>query len=452
MERLDESGYASQVNIVEMLQSGASAEEIMAAWLGDIRMEEYLPLLLEAGYDLPSLARTTPEDLNAVGIAKPAHRKRLTNEIQRLNVGDPWPSSEPPSLPAWLAELNLPADYALIFQKEGFHSIAAVRKLTWEDFEEFGISKLGHLKRLELGIKKLKAGFLPPVGVARLHSAEATIRPYAHLNVNQQPYQAPMVPGSPHLGLRAPSPSTFAQQRPFSPQLVQRSSQVQPGNGYDTFPRRGLGGQTEMVTQAIVHDQERPVLQVRPQPSPLLSHRRSSLEPVEEKTSHYANFAAVATSPRIRLNLTSPSRSLSGKPPPPPPPKRSPHPDDPSTSPPPPLFPSAGLDASQESCLSTGTALDCPLPPPALRTDESMRNLREILEKRTAPEESTASLPFANDNCGTIRSRATPDGARANVPQAWREKAKDGEVLNDIGDMLQNLTDELDALLVPVRN
>lgn len=92
------------------------------------------------------------------------------------------------------------------------------------------------------------------------------------------------------------------------------------------------------------------------------------------------------------------------------------------------------------------------------------------------------SLPFANENAGTIRTRAggaatrqtefsspkpprgaatsasglpphpSPTPARqqsANIASASarQQRAEPADVLNDIGNMLANLTDELDAML-----
>lgn len=82
LERLDESGYASQVNVSEMVLNGIPVirrsgpqhnirlicqlnalqdAEVIVAWLQDLRYEEYIPLFLNAGYDLPTIARMTPE-------------------------------------------------------------------------------------------------------------------------------------------------------------------------------------------------------------------------------------------------------------------------------------------------------------------------------------------------------------------------------------------------------
>lgn len=85
-------------------------------------------------------------------------------------------------------------------------------------------------------------------------------------------------------------------------------------------------------------------------------------------------------------------------------------------------------------------------------------------------------MPFANDNAGTIRTRASgrptdysPVTTRTGLPphpssaatsrqqqpgarqqqqqQLQQQRSEPADVLNDIGNMLANLTDELDAML-----
>lgn len=72
--------------------------DIIHAWLADLQMEEYARLFIEAGYDLPTVTRMTPEDLTAVGIKKPNHRKRLKAELANLNVPDNLPDYIPVSI------------------------------------------------------------------------------------------------------------------------------------------------------------------------------------------------------------------------------------------------------------------------------------------------------------------------------------------------------------------
>ena len=52
---------------------------------------------MSAGYDMPTISRMTPEDLTAIGIKKPNHRKRLKSEITQLNIPDGLPSYIPVS-------------------------------------------------------------------------------------------------------------------------------------------------------------------------------------------------------------------------------------------------------------------------------------------------------------------------------------------------------------------
>jgi hypothetical protein len=73
----------------------AQDPDIIHAWLGELQMEEYARLFVEAGYDLPTVTRMTPEDLTAVGIKKPNHRKRLKAELAHLNVPDNLPDYIP---------------------------------------------------------------------------------------------------------------------------------------------------------------------------------------------------------------------------------------------------------------------------------------------------------------------------------------------------------------------
>lgn len=72
-------------------------QEIIHAWLVDLQYDEYFQLFVNAGYDLPTIGRMTPEDLTAIGIKKPNHRKRLKAEIAQLNLPDNLPEFIPVS-------------------------------------------------------------------------------------------------------------------------------------------------------------------------------------------------------------------------------------------------------------------------------------------------------------------------------------------------------------------
>ncbi|XP_023315726.1 caskin-2 isoform X2 [Trichogramma pretiosum] len=145
--------------------------DLVHAWLTELQFEEYFPLFASAGYDLATITRMTPEDLTAIGIKKPNHRKRLKTEIDNLNVGDGLPEHVPGSLEEWLRLLRL-EEYLGPLNQQGMRSVDDVTTLTWEDFEDIGIVRLGHQKKLLLAIKRVKdirAGKrFQPLDLARL--------------------------------------------------------------------------------------------------------------------------------------------------------------------------------------------------------------------------------------------------------------------------------------------
>ncbi|KFM63168.1 Caskin-2, partial [Stegodyphus mimosarum] len=129
--------------------------EILSAWLTSLKYEDYCPLFLQAGYDMPTISRMTPEDLTAIGITKPNHRRKLKAEIARLNISDGIPDYKPNSLLEWLHLLRLEEYYETLCE-QGYDTIDKVTELTWEDLEEIGIQKLGHQKKITLAIKRVK--------------------------------------------------------------------------------------------------------------------------------------------------------------------------------------------------------------------------------------------------------------------------------------------------------
>ena len=89
------------------MQSGLRDKEVVTAWLSDIDFDWYFHHFWAAGYDLPTISRMTPQDLAAIGIKNPAHRKRLKEEISKLNMSDGLPSHVPPTLEKWLLLIRL---------------------------------------------------------------------------------------------------------------------------------------------------------------------------------------------------------------------------------------------------------------------------------------------------------------------------------------------------------
>lgn len=77
--------------------SQRSDHEIITDWLRELCFDEYAPLFSEAGYDMPTISRMTPEDLTAIGIKKPRHRERIKQHIDSLQLPDNLPHYVPVS-------------------------------------------------------------------------------------------------------------------------------------------------------------------------------------------------------------------------------------------------------------------------------------------------------------------------------------------------------------------
>ncbi|NWV20789.1 CSKI2 protein, partial [Origma solitaria] len=138
----------------EQLLEGKDAEAIYN-WLHEFQLESYTVNFLNAGYDVPTISRMTPEDLTAIGVTKPGHRKKISTEIGQLSIAEWLPNYIPADLVDWLSAIGLP-QYHKKLVNNGYDSITIVTDLTWEDLQEIGINKLGHQKKIMLAVKKLR--------------------------------------------------------------------------------------------------------------------------------------------------------------------------------------------------------------------------------------------------------------------------------------------------------
>ncbi|XP_068161535.1 LOW QUALITY PROTEIN: caskin-2-like [Antennarius striatus] len=137
----------------QQLLEGKDSEAIYQ-WLCEFQLEQYTANFINAGYDVPTISRMTPEDLTAIGVTKPGHRKKISMEIGRLNIPEWLPDYIPSDLVEWLSVIGLP-QYQKRLCDNGYDSITIVRDVTWEDLQEIGITKLGHQKKLMLAVKRL---------------------------------------------------------------------------------------------------------------------------------------------------------------------------------------------------------------------------------------------------------------------------------------------------------
>lgn len=134
----------------------AEEAELISDWLYEINCPDYyLNLFLAAGYDLPTIARMTFEDLTAIGIRTPHEREFLIQQIKQLRPPDNLPHYVPNSIREFLRILNM-EEYTEKLMEQNFQSVRDICKLIWDDLEDIGIVKLGHQKKILLAIKRIK--------------------------------------------------------------------------------------------------------------------------------------------------------------------------------------------------------------------------------------------------------------------------------------------------------
>ncbi|XP_015284512.1 PREDICTED: caskin-1 [Gekko japonicus] len=146
--------YGEQpVKKVEPMSEGKSSEAVYQ-WLYKFQLQLYASNFINAGYDIPTISRMTPEDLTAIGVTKPGHRKKIASEINSLSIPEWLPEYKPANLALWLSMIGL-GQYYKVLVENGYENIDFITDITWEDLQEIGITKLGHQKKLMLAVKKL---------------------------------------------------------------------------------------------------------------------------------------------------------------------------------------------------------------------------------------------------------------------------------------------------------
>lgn len=148
-------GSVDRISTSTSLKAAEEAE-LIADWLYEINSPDcYYKLFLAAGYDLPTIARMTFEDLTAIGIRTPNEREFLITHIKRLSTPDNLPHYVPNSIREFLRILNM-EEYVDKMMEQNFQSVRDICKLIWDDLEDIGIVKLGHQKKILLAIKRIK--------------------------------------------------------------------------------------------------------------------------------------------------------------------------------------------------------------------------------------------------------------------------------------------------------
>ena len=88
---------------------------------------------------MPTITKMTPEDLTAIGVKKPTHRKKLKADIVKLTIADGLPNYIPPTLDEFLHLVRL-MEYRGLLANQGYLTIDDLTQISIEDLEDIGIS------------------------------------------------------------------------------------------------------------------------------------------------------------------------------------------------------------------------------------------------------------------------------------------------------------------------
>ncbi|XP_063067296.1 caskin-1-like [Engraulis encrasicolus] len=156
----------------------ASAEskntEAVIDWLTGFQLQFYATNFLTAGYDLPTIRHMTQEDLSAIGVSKPGHRKKLVSEISKLH-DDPQDTTDkkPATLSEWLSAIGLCQHYQTLVTN-GYETLEFIKDITQEDMKEIGITKLADAALCWSDGDAQQQRNSPPIRAQELHSGPIT--------------------------------------------------------------------------------------------------------------------------------------------------------------------------------------------------------------------------------------------------------------------------------------
>jgi len=487
----------SVMNIQDMINQCVPDHQILASWLTDIRMEEYYELFVSAGYDMPTVSRMTPEDLTAIGIKKPNHRKKIKLEIDKLEITDGLPDYIPNSIEEWLTLLRLD-EYAGCLRSQGYNTVRDITTITVEDLEDAGFFQLGHQKRLMLGIKQVK-----DITAGRRVS-RPRITPERSLPPTKYQPQEMRVAGFPSMTERSRSGSFSSFQQPPGPSIQhQRIPQCQFSNPHPllriqsspTFPRHEMAPEMSGMPQPMAPIKYPSFLNKSDGGYGYLG--LGSPQPPRGHSS--AGFTSMPSAPWRRqrsyddadiLRYADHSVVIHE------PPRRDPPGGGtlPRLNKPRPVAKIIAHARETEPCenelkiceplsdideIKRKVNEEIPLKMVQSSVDISCDNIEEQLDqiknlnrnseleipsRDLVSDDGGSPLPFASDNGGTIRLKTAPSSAELEeLSKEEKEKIKldesgssqgrerskrsAGDVLTDIGSMLADLTDELDTML-----
>ncbi|XP_035516604.1 caskin-1-like isoform X2 [Morone saxatilis] len=259
------------------------------------------------------------KDLTAIGVMKPGHRKKLTSEISKLPSTDWLPDHKPANLADWLSHLGLSQYYQVLVQN-GYENIDFISDISLEDLQEIGITKLGHQKKLMLGVRRLKElqrgerGSEPPQSPSTPPSSPGGSEPRREARKQRDGAPSPLAKPRPGLTHSQTPPHTPTHTPPQTPPHA-RTQQASPR----ARPRPS--------TQMAATDSSVPLLRL---PSEEEERRRTHSLIGSESDSRYATVCRSSSARTAAPNDVTVNRSQSSvtlrprrKGRPPTPPKRS---------------------------------------------------------------------------------------------------------------------------------
>ncbi|EGT54870.1 hypothetical protein CAEBREN_17226 [Caenorhabditis brenneri] len=410
---LDDSLYRSvhEVDVTGMVQSGVPHAEILANWLDSIDMSNYLAVFLKQGYDLQTIARCTPADLLSLGIKNPSHRKKLIADIHNWKITDQWPSVVPNnSLRDWLHAIAL-AEYIPLFESQQYSTVKAIMDLQWEDFEDIGVKRLGHLKRFGLAIKKLK-DHQRQAGNS-LHPSHYTVNHHANS------YHAPSTQLHPQTYQHAMSSSNL-QRQPVS--TFRNNDPPPPAPSAPSRTFRASSDKIDYLGYQSNNWKSASTLPEAPKPIYLSSKPKSTSD------------LLFGDDTPIRLNLVSTGKILSD-------------------------ISKLKKEEEEEEEQELEEPNECPPPPAPLHFNIGMHHISSGNLSSFTSSLNSDQFPFANDNCGTIRYSSARQTSAFDVPatlppllsedHASESSIDSGSKQPTIDEMLQDIQGAMDNLISP---
>ncbi|CAF0850929.1 unnamed protein product [Adineta ricciae] len=390
LDRLDESNSLNiSTNINTLLRNGVPENEIVLSWLREFQYEDYAENFLSNGYDIQTIVRMTPEDLTAIGITHPSHRRKLKNEIARLHLPDGLPDAKPDTLYDWLCCLRL-SQYLPLLNEQNYKQLSDIMDIAWEDLEDIGITRLGHQKRFMLGVKRLK-----------------DMKKGLYQANQNSPLQSPTVVSSPN-NHRLPPPSTPS-----------RQTSCVSHDRRPAVPIRQTKSTLERCNSLENNSIQPPQLSIR-KPSIQVAPRSPTRVSSNGDSSNYATLRKPPVSPKGSFNkpkltsYASPVGTSSFRLPPP----LSSTMNNTNSSDP------DSLSSSRTRSLENINSSEKPHPSSSIQIESNSSftngNSSNYNQRPTKPTnlqslgdanlssstESTNNIPFANENVGTIKQRS----------------------------------------------